>query len=92
VPSVPVGDGDTQLVLEQRHLDASVVRPGEFDAVLAGEAPQLGIVGSEAVGHPLRLRTRGGSEWTIALFHDAPLVGLQRLLPGLSRLAIERAG
>src|SRR5262249_59929423 len=35
---VPVGDGDGQLTLEQRHLHASVVRPCEFDVVLGGEA------------------------------------------------------
>jgi len=33
---------DGQLRLEQRHLDASVVRPVQVDAVLAGEALQLG--------------------------------------------------
>src|SRR5262249_58863631 len=35
---VPVGDGDGQLTLEQRHLHASVVRPCEFDVVLGGGA------------------------------------------------------
>jgi uncharacterized DUF497 family protein len=38
---VPVGDGDGQLTLEQRHLHASAVRPCEFDVVLAEQRVRI---------------------------------------------------
>jgi len=65
---MPVRDRDSRLAREQRHLDASVIDPGELDMPPAGEALQLRVVSQKTVGDPFQPVPRRRAEPTVTFF------------------------
>jgi len=65
---MPVRDRDSRLAREQRHLDASVIDPGELDMPPAGEALQLRVVSQKTVGDPFQPGPRRRAEPTVTFF------------------------
>jgi hypothetical protein len=74
---MPVRDRDCHFAREQRHLDASVIDPGELDMPPAGEALQLRVMSLKTVGDPFQPGPRRRAEPAVASFpHQPPLIGL----------------
>jgi hypothetical protein len=84
---MPVRDRDGQLTREQRHLDTSVINPGEFDIPAGGNALQLRVMGLETAGDPFQPLPGRQTEATVAFFQGKSFAGLHHLVPGLPRIA-----